>query len=214
MNVKKPSVLSVVICLYTTLCVFYFLPFRLDHKIVLPLLLLSVAALRLQSLPMFCAMIFSAAGDYAGASHNFLVQMSAFALAHISFIVYFSRIVLCGKHCYSVHSLVRSSLFASALFAIAVTVVLPSVKGMVITIGVAVYIVLIVLMFLLAGLTGLPAFQIGALLFVISDTILGWNKFVDRIPYSSYWILIPYFSAQILLFVQAAILHRGRTVRK
>ena len=51
-------------------------------------------------------------------------------------------------------------------------------------------------------------------LFVISDTILGWNKFVDRIPYSSYWILIPYFSAQILLFVQAAILHRGRTVRK
>jgi uncharacterized membrane protein YhhN len=85
---------------------------------------------------------------------------------------------------------------------------------MVITIGVAVYIVLIVLMFLLAGLTGLPAFQIGALLFVISDTILGWNKFVDRIPYSSYWILIPYFSAQILLFVQAAILHRGRTVRK
>jgi len=210
MKMKKLPTLSCLLCAYIALCVFYFLPVRLDHKIVLPLLLLSVVGLRLQPLPMLCAMIFSAAGDYAGSCHNFPMQMGAFALAHIAFITYFSKIVFDRRHSHSLSAFIMSSLLASVLFILAVTLVFPSVTDTLLAVGVAIYIVLIILMLFFAGLTGECTFLLGALLFVISDSILGWNKFVEKIPYSAYWILIPYFSAQILLFTQSAILHQRK----
>ncbi len=40
---------------------------------------------------------------------------------------------------------------------------------------------------------------IGALFFVISDSILAWNKFVSPLSASSEWIMATYFTAQLLI---------------
>jgi uncharacterized membrane protein YhhN len=46
-------------------------------------------------------------------------------------------------------------------------------------------------------------FAIGAVMFVFSDFILAWNKFVDPIQYSRLLIMIPYYTGQFLLFMRS-----------
>jgi uncharacterized membrane protein YhhN len=46
-------------------------------------------------------------------------------------------------------------------------------------------------------------YALGAVLFVFSDFILAWNKFVDPIEHSRYLIMIPYYLGQLLLFVRS-----------
>lgn len=40
----------------------------------------------------------------------------------------------------------------------------------------------------------------GAILFLLSDTVLGWNRFVSHLPQASLMILVPYYAAQGLIF--------------
>jgi uncharacterized membrane protein YhhN len=42
---------------------------------------------------------------------------------------------------------------------------------------------------------------LGALLFLISDFILSWNKFTSHIPHASLYIMITYYSALFFLFI-------------
>ena len=202
-----------IVVIYIALCLIFFSSFHLAHKIVLPLLFLSIAAVRYRSLPMFFAMLFSAIGDYAGSCHVFLLQMGSFALAHVAFISYF----LCVMHKHPkishTQSLSLCSIICSMLFVVVVVTILPVIDNNTFLIGVSLYLTLILIMLMMAWLTGYPIFLAGAFLFVLSDSILGWNKFVSKIPFSAYWIMIPYFSAQILFFIQAAKLCRFQGIK-
>ena len=40
---------------------------------------------------------------------------------------------------------------------------------------------------------------VGALSFVVSDSMLAYNKFVSPIPYSHLWVMITYYGAQLLI---------------
>ena len=40
-------------------------------------------------------------------------------------------------------------------------------------------------------------------LFVLSDTVLAWNKFVSPIESAGYFIMIPYYLGQLTLFIQS-----------
>ncbi|WP_413377548.1 lysoplasmalogenase [Alkalihalobacillus sp. 1P02AB] len=40
---------------------------------------------------------------------------------------------------------------------------------------------------------------IGSLLFIISDSVLAWNLFVESIPYSHVWIMTTYYGAQYFI---------------
>jgi uncharacterized membrane protein YhhN len=46
-------------------------------------------------------------------------------------------------------------------------------------------------------------YALGALLFVISDFILAWNKFVEPVPYRDYLVLGTYYAAPWFLFIRA-----------
>ncbi|MCM3784937.1 lysoplasmalogenase [Neobacillus mesonae] len=70
-------------------------------------------------------------------------------------------------------------------------------KGLVIP--VMAYVVVISLMLWSAVMTGNLWAAIGSLLFVISDSILSWNMFVDSIPYAGVLIMTTYYSAQFLI---------------
>ncbi len=47
---------------------------------------------------------------------------------------------------------------------------------------------------------------IGAILFIVSDSIIAINKFVQEIPYSAFWIMSTYVTAQFLI-VTGSIAH-------
>lgn len=61
------------------------------------------------------------------------------------------------------------------------------------------YIIVIGLMFWTAILSGNGYAAIGALLFVISDSVLAWNKFVEPLPSAGLMIMSTYFAAQLFL---------------
>ena len=70
--------------------------------------------------------------------------------------------------------------------------------------GVSVYILLILAMCLLAWRQKNPCYALGAWLFVLSDTVLAWNKFVSHIEGAGYLIMIPYYLGQWMLFILSA----------
>jgi uncharacterized membrane protein YhhN len=73
----------------------------------------------------------------------------------------------------------------------------------VLQIGVSVYILLILAMCALAWMQKNRYYAWGAWLFVFSDTVLAWNKFVSPIVYVGYFIMVPYYLGQVILFVQS-----------
>ena len=61
------------------------------------------------------------------------------------------------------------------------------------------YVTVISLMGWTAFMTGNPAAIIGGLLFVLSDSILSWNKFVGDITFAGPLIMLTYYTAQFFI---------------
>ena len=194
---SRPAILVSIV--FFLLAALFFSPIQVPYKLAYPLAFLTLCALRYSSWPMLLAMGFSALGDYMGVCHNFWGQMGTFALAHIAFVVFFYRLyqqekATMGIKCKSV---------LVALYGLIVGIcIVPHVQGP-LQIGVSVYILLILAMCILAWMQKNPFYAIGAWLFVFSDTILAWNKFVSPIDSASYLIMVPYYLGQWVLFVQS-----------
>ena len=194
---------------YLALTVFFFLPFDIPHKITPCVSALFIASLWLCPWQISLALLFSALGDHFGSCGNFLAQMGFFALGHIWFIVYFiSRYFkkvepdrkLTGK---AKGYLAMVIFCATVLLCVVFFRIVPLVPPGVLTIGVSIYAILICTMLVSAMLQRSSLFALGAILFVFSDFILAWNKFVEPVPYRHYLVLVPYFLAQWLLFIRA-----------
>ena len=194
---------------YLALTVFFFLPFDIPHKITPCVSALFIASLWLCPWQISLALLFSALGDHFGSCGNFLGQMGFFALGHIWFIVYFiSRYFkkvepdrkLTGK---AKGYLAMVIFCATVLLCVVFFRIVPLVPSGVLTIGVSIYAILICTMLVSAMLQRSSLFALGAILFVFSDFILAWNKFVEPVPYRHYLVLVPYFLAQWLLFIRA-----------
>ena len=186
----------------------FFLPFEIPHKVTFPVGILTLASLWLCPWQVTLALLFSAAGDYFGSCGNFLGQMGCFALAHVMYIVYFTdRYFSKVERDKKLTPKMKGYLFMvafciMALLAIVFTRIVPVAEHGIIRTGVAIYACLISAMLLLALLQRSSLFALGAVLFVFSDFILAWNKFVEPIPYRDYLVLVTYFMAQWLLFIR------------
>ncbi|MDR6226078.1 lysoplasmalogenase [Desmospora profundinema] len=77
--------------------------------------------------------------------------------------------------------------------------------GTLLLIAVIAYVFAISLMVLFAWMTKNPWSILGALLFYISDAILGWDRFVRRLSWRDYGIMIPYFAAQTLIALSVVL---------
>jgi len=191
------------------LAVLFFVPVEIAHKVSFPVAALAVASIWLCPWEMTLAFIFSALGDYIGSCDDFMGQMAFFALSHIWFIVYFVKRYfvkiepdrkLTGK----AKGYLAMVLFcAAALLGIAFYRIAPMAPEGVIRIGVGVYAIIICTMLVSALLQRSSVFALGAVLFVFSDFILAWNKFVEPVPHREYLVLVSYFAAQWLLFIRA-----------
>jgi uncharacterized membrane protein YhhN len=193
----RPTIL--ISTVYLLLALLHFSPVAIAYKLAFPLAFLTLCALRYTSWPMVLAMGFSALGDYMGVCHNFWGQMGAFALAHAAYILFFCRTNPAERTSDGMKW--KSGIVI--LYGVVIGMfVLPHVHGL-LQAGVSVYILLILSMCILAWRQKNPYYAHGAWLFVLSDTVLAWNKFVSHIEGAGYLIMIPYYLGQWMLFIQS-----------
>ena len=184
---------------YLLLALLHFSPIAVAYKMVFPLAFLTLCAISYSTWPMVLAMGFSALGDFMGVCHNFWGQMGVFALAHIAYLLFFCRTNPADRTSYGMKW--KSGIVI--LYGVVIGMfILPHVHGF-LQAGVSVYILLILTMCLLAWRQKNPYYALGAWLFVLSDTVLAWNKFVFHIEGASYLIMIPYYLGQWMLFIQS-----------
>ena len=195
--------------LFLALAVLFFLPVSIPHKLVFPVGLLFVASIGLTPWQICAALFFSALGDWFGTCGNFLGQMGSFAVAHIFYITFFAKRYLTKVEHDRKLTLRAKGYLAMIIFCVGVllfvvfTNIVPLVPAGVLRIGVSVYAVLISTMLLGGTLQRSILYALGAVIFVFSDFILAWNKFVEPVPYRNYLVLGSYFMAQWLLFVRS-----------
>lgn len=187
----------------------FFSPVAIPHKIAFTLGSAFVMSLWLCPWQITMALLFSALGDYFGSCHNFLAQMGFFALAHVFYVWYFvnrylKKVIVRKKPTAKHHGLAfMFLLMVASLLAVVFTKIVPCTPEGIIRIGVSIYALLISTMLYFALMQRSSLFAIGAVMFVFSDFILAWNKFVDPIQHSRLLIMIPYYTGQFLLFMRS-----------
>ncbi|WP_313800040.1 lysoplasmalogenase [Cytobacillus sp.] len=173
---------------------------NLLFKLIPMWLIMTYAYKRLQENRSFTSrilltgLLFCMFGD--GLLHWFLIGLSAFLIGHIFYSIGFFKEWR--------FSLIRaSSIIPISFYAIFIGRILAeslSEKGNNdLIIPVILYTMIISAMAWAAVMTGNKWAIAGSLLFVISDSILAWNRFVSDIPYSSILIMTTYYTAQFFI---------------
>lgn len=142
---------------------------------------------------LLTALLFSACGDILLAlqgEHFFIFGLGSFLIAHLFFIISFKPFVkqnLIYIPLYLLPGLALFGLMAESLNALFIPVL--------------VY-MLVLLTMAVATLLSVKSNKwmiIGGIFFVISDSLIGINKFYTDIPYSHLWIMLTYYTAQYCL---------------
>lgn len=150
------------------------------------------------------ALLCSSAGDYAGSTGNFLMQVAFFAVAHICYIYDFAprRASDCGR---------MAGATALAVVALGyLGLVLSHIASQAEFVAVAVYGLIIYIM----GATAIfqrrkhyAWYVVAAVLFIISDSLIVCGKYITTLPHGSEWVMITYYAAQGLFLT----LHLSRS---
>lgn len=171
----------------------------LPCKVAYPAAWLSLglfALRRREAVAVACALLLSAAGDAAGAMHEFLLQMGFFALAHAAYIVHFLP-----SADFSRRRLAGAALAGVGMQLFVLLGIVPHVEPAVERAGVVLYGAVITAMAIGAWLyrgRWRPVYIAAAALFVFSDATIAWNKFAAPVPGAVYRIMITYYAAQYL----------------
>jgi uncharacterized membrane protein YhhN len=164
---------------------------------VLPIIILLIAVVmssRADNRPtIFLALVFSACGDILLDFNFFIFGVGAFLLAQLSYAVIFLRTWQ------GVYKRWPNSIGLIAIMLLMLFLLLPNLGDLQIP----------VIAYLLAiGLMGVAAIQsshtfcwavLGAIIFIVSDSLIAVDKFVHPVPMASYWIMITYYLAQWML---------------
>ncbi|MFF2481129.1 lysoplasmalogenase [Paenibacillus sp. NPDC058071] len=126
----------------------------------------------------------------------FVVGLSAFLIGHLFYLSAFL-----GKWRFTKWRF--ASVVPIAAYSIVMaSYLLPAVKdggNGALLIPVLLYLIVIALMCWSAIMTGRLWAAVGSVLFVISDSVLAWNKFVSDVPHAGIWIMVTYYAAQLLI---------------
>ena len=172
----------------------------IPYKVAYPVLPLSLFYLRLKPLiPVGAALLLSAVGDAAGAGGMFIPQMLFFALAHGAYMCYFLPQAQVAPRPF-----VWPVLTALLLFLF--VCIVPRAADPAERAGVAVYgLVVAGMLYSALQYRGAYAawFRLAALLFVFSDSVIAWGRFVAPVPCRTYVVMITYYAAQYLFYLFA-----------
>lgn len=139
-------------------------------------------------------LLFSMIGD--ATLHWFLVGLVAFFIAHVCYVIGFFTVAKFTRK--RMLAAVPISIYAIT-FGIFLIPALTDTGEQALVIPVIAYIIIISLMLFAAVATGNRPAQFGALLFVISDSILAWNMFIDPVPFADALVMFPYYAAQFFI---------------
>ena len=187
----------------------------LPCKVCYPAAWLSVILFALRDkacVPVACALLFSAAGDAAGAAHDFLLQMFFFALAHIAYICYFLRSARFSPRRSATAAVVGTGALLFLFLYIVPHVAQPAERTGVVLYAATLIAMLVSVLLYRGGFK--PVFLSAALLFLYSDATIAWNKFVAPVPASVYRIMVTYYAAQYLFALSAVLRCRRKAVQK
>ena len=199
---KRLLIISLV---FVALASLFFSPVQSPGKLAYPVAFLGLMALidyKHTGIWMACGLVLSALGDWQGTQGNFLGQMALFGLAHIAYICYFARRIQ-RKPAFKAPWM---TVLCVLIGLVALLSIVPRVPTDALRIAVTVYCVLILTMLRMALQQRDSWFALGAALFVLSDFILAWNRFVSPVAHATWLIMIPYYGAQWLLFFRASTL--------
>lgn len=167
---------------------------------VIPMLLIIILAatsrnlgIKKYQLLIVIGLVFCMVGDYT--LQWFLIGLTSFLIGHIFYILAFSstnerQVPTWAKIVLLVYGASMALWIAGTVF---------SSGDIVLGIAVIAYISVILTMGWTAIRTGSTFATIGALLFISSDSYLAINKFVMPLPFSHEFIMLTYYSAQILI---------------
>ena len=155
--------------------------------------LIAAMASRRGGVAIPLALLFSAAGDYAGSTGNFIMQVALFAVAHICYISDFAprRVASRGR-------------FAGATALAVVTLcylglVLSHIASQAEFVAVAIYGLIIYIM----GATAIfqqrrfyAWYIVAAMLFILSDSLIVCGKYLVTVPHGNTWVMLTYYAAQ------------------
>lgn len=196
--------------LFLFLAVALFLPIDIPHKQAFPVALLFVSSLWLTSWEISLALLLSALGDYSGSCQEHLWQIVFFGAGHLCYILFFVRRYFTkvdrGSGPMSRRAVAHVSIFTLcviAVLAVAMALVVPNMPAGELRVAGGGYAVIICTMFLLALLQRSSLYALGAAIFVISDLVLAWNRYVEPIDNASLYVMGTYYLAQWLLYVRS-----------
>lgn len=131
-------------------------------------------------------------------SDRFIQGLTSFFTAHLFYIGAFLMVVTK----WNPSSMIVFGLLLTIITGLYAYQVLPRSKkqgGSTLQTAVFSYILVIAIMVWLACMTYNPWIITGAVLFFISDAILGWDRFVHKLSWGNMAVMITYFSAQYLM---------------
>jgi uncharacterized membrane protein YhhN len=197
--------------------------FRMMHTIAKPLLLPTliiyfISSVTTRDFYFLSALIFCWAGDvllmFQGAEIFFILGLVAFLIGHLFYMISYQQLRDSDKHggvLLNTQKLRYSMPIVLAGTGL-VTILFPHLGGL--KIPVMIYALVLTLMVLQAlfrfGFTSRKSFAlvfVGAVFFMVSDSVLAINKFMHALPMASLAIMITYITAQFLI-VQGAIAHQ------
>ena len=145
---------------------------------------------------LFIALIFSAAGDVTlslNSGQYFILGLGLFLIAQITYSVTFYRDFKMQK------SRIRIVAILVIYAVIMAVIMTPSLEKM--ALPVYVYLTVITIMGILAAFREPSNMLVlfGAVCFIISDSILAVNKFLNTLPAADYLVMVTYYLAQFLI---------------
>ena len=170
---------------------------KITKPILMPLLMLMALQLKVNDKYLYIALLFSLLGDIFlmfGGNLYFMLGLGSFLLAHVFYILLFKN------------QFKFSLLSVTPFFAATLSYFMFIKKGIDpnLLIPVSVYCLVITLMGIFAAGRKTNKYSynlilIGSILFIISDSLIAFNKFYQPLPASSFWVMSTYGLAQFLI---------------
>jgi uncharacterized membrane protein YhhN len=142
---------------------------------------------------LLLALVFSGCGDLLLAFDEFIFGVAVFLIAQLSYAVLFRQYWQGYQRRWPLSVLLIMHML------IMLWLLIPSLGNL--QLPVIAYLLTIAAMGLLALHSSLSMrwAVMGAILFIISDSFIAINKFINPLPYEHYWIMSTYYGAQFML---------------
>jgi uncharacterized membrane protein YhhN len=168
---------------------------------IVPITMLAILVIRAtgdwKRIGILAALGFSACGDIFMESDKFIFGLSSFLIAHICYLVVFCRNIEFNRLRVLLALILVSSTFISA------TILSPNLGELAIAVYFYIGVITIMGITTSLGAKNHPMVILGALTFMVSDSIIAFNRFDAPIEGARYAIMITYYLAQYLLTVDA-----------